>query len=93
MAASYTHHDPSTLTRAEVRKVLDDYVLVNPTENVGDLRVNDSITFSLEDWNGLVDPQVSQIVMLVNTMLYARGWRAREAYPITPGDTHKKEGL
>jgi hypothetical protein len=46
--------------------------------------VHDSITFSLNDWRGIEEPQASQIVTLVNVMLYDRGWRAREAFPITP---------
>lgn len=88
---NYIKHDPSTLSRAQIGKVFDTYAVAYPTEAVGDLTVNDSVTFSLDDWQGSVEPQTSQIVILVHTMLYARGWRAREAYPITPRTSAKGE--
>ncbi len=84
---SYHGHDPSTLVEARVAKVFENYVVAYPTACVGDLRTDDSITFARDVWQGTEEPQVSQVVMLVNPMLYARGWRAREVYPITPCNT------
>ncbi len=81
---TYHDHDPSTLLEAKVAKVCETYVVAFPTKPVGDLTQGDSITFRLRDWQGTEEPQHSQVVMLANTMLYINGWRAREAYPITP---------
>ncbi len=79
----YGGHDPSTLVEGCVAKVCDAYAVVYPKQNAGDLTPKDSVTFSLSDWRGGNVPQAQQIVILVNPMLYMRGWRAREAYPIT----------
>lgn len=81
---SYGGHDSSTLVEARVGKLCETYAVAYPTTCVGDLRTDDSVTFAIADWHDSDEPQVSQVVMLVNPMLYARGWRAREAYPITP---------
>lgn len=80
----YTKYDPSTLTKAKVVKVCDRHAVAYATADVGDLTTDDSITFSLKDWRGIEEPQVPQIVMLYNVMLYDRGWRAQEAFPVTP---------
>lgn len=86
----YSEHHPSTLTEAKVVKVCERHAVAYATADAGDLTTEDSITFSLCDWRGIEEPQVPQIVMLYNVMLYDRGWRAREAFPVTP--QHIKEG-
>lgn len=78
----YGGNDPSVLKEASVGKVCDTYVVAYVTSDEGDLTTNDSVTFSLADWRGTEEPQCQQVIMLVNPMLYVRGWRAREAYPI-----------
>jgi hypothetical protein len=80
----YGGHDPSTLVEACVTKVCETYVVAYPRQCFGDLTPTDSVTLSLCDWKDNSEPQSSQVIMLVNPMLYSRGWRAREAYPITP---------
>lgn len=80
----YTEYDSSTLTKAKVVKVCEHHAVAYATADAGDLTTDDSVTFSLSDWCGVEEPQVSQIVMLYDVQLYCRGWRAREAYPITP---------
>jgi hypothetical protein len=80
----YTEHDPSTLTEAKVVKVCECHAVAYATAGAGDLTTEDSITFSLSDWRGVEEPQAPQVVMLYNVMLYDRGWRAREAFPVTP---------
>lgn len=89
----YGGHDPSTLVAAFVAKVCETYVVAHPKQNIGDLTTNDSITFALGDWRGSCEPQCSQVVMLAHTMLYDRGWRAREAYPITPFHHSQQQGV
>lgn len=84
MKKHYGGHDASTLVEARVTKVCETYVVAYPRHNIGDLTTGDSVTFALCDWHGSDEPQCSQVIMLVNTMLYAQGWRAREAYPVTP---------
>lgn len=79
---SYGGHDPSTLVEAVISKVCDDYVVAYPRDDAGDLTKRDSVTFSLGEWRSDSEPQCQQVIMLVNTMLYSRGWRAREAYPV-----------
>ena len=83
MSTPYGGHDPSTLVEAVVVKICDTYVVTYPTSNVGDLTTRDSVTFRLDEWRGSDEPQCSQLVKLVNPMVYMRGWRAREAYPVT----------
>lgn len=75
---------PYDSIRAVVGKVFDDYVVAYPEEECGDLRVIDSITFSLSNWTGNREPQVQQVVLLGDVALYARGWRALSASPIVP---------
>lgn len=79
----YGGRDPSMLVEAVVTKVCDTYVVTYPRRNFGDLTPQDSVTFALDSWRGSDEPQCSQIVMLVNPVLYVRGWRVLEAYPIT----------
>lgn len=82
-------HDPSSLVRGRVAKVYETYAVAFPLESMGDLTPRDSVTFSLDTWHGSETPQHAQIVTLVNPMLYMRGWRAREAYPVTPVTQHQ----
>lgn len=42
------------------------------------------ITFSLGQWSGKVTPLKSQVVMLDDVTMFARGWRASSARPVTP---------
>lgn len=70
--------------RATVAKVQDDYVVAYPLADCGDLTRNDSVTFSLSEWQGRTEPQSGQIVELIDTALYRRGWRAFGARPVTP---------
>lgn len=79
----YGGHDPTTLMEAVVAKVLDTYFVVYPRRNEGDLAVTDSITVSMVDWKGGGSPQTQQVVMILNPMLYARGWRARDTFPVS----------
>ncbi len=43
----------------------------------------ESITFSLTDWQGEREPRKEQVVLLEGVQLFARGWRAIVARPIT----------
>jgi hypothetical protein len=41
------------------------------------------VTFSLGCWQGQVAPQNGQVVELKDIQLFAGGWRAEEARPVT----------
>ena len=82
MNRHYGGHDPSTLVEGFIAKVCEAYLVVYPKQDVGDLTMKDSVTVSLSDWRGTSEPQSQQVIMLVSPMLYIRGWRAREAYPL-----------
>jgi hypothetical protein len=85
------HEDTScTDIRACVVQVEDAYVITHPLEPCGDLRLSDSVTFSRKDWPGKSPPQVGQIVELIDTSLWRRGWRANGARPVTPQSTKKR---
>lgn len=70
--------------RATVTKVEERYVVTYPRNKCGDLTERDSVTFSLSDWQGGGEPECGQIVELLDTSLYSRGWRAKKARPVTP---------
>ncbi len=79
--------DPSCdVVRATIVKVreLEGYVVAYPLTDHGDLTRNDSVTFSLSEWQGEWEPDYGQVVELIGTELYMRGWRAVCARPITP---------
>jgi len=78
----YGGHDPTTLVEGHITKVCDTYLVTYPRQDVGDLRACNSVTASLSDWRGTDEPQVGQVIKLVNPTLYTRGWRASEVYPI-----------
>lgn len=80
--ADYGGHDPSCLMDGVVAKVKETYFVAYPTMASDEISTRDSITVSLEEWKGDAEPQPGQRIVLVNTMLYQRGWRASEAYPI-----------
>jgi hypothetical protein len=75
-------HDPDSVIRGRVTKVNEDHVVAHALADVGDITTKDSITFSLDSWNCDNEPQPGQTILLINPMLYMRGWRAREAYPV-----------
>jgi len=77
--------DPSgEILRAVIAEVFDTYVVTHALQNCGDLRTNESVTFSRSEWKGKSDPEAGQIVDLEETYLYSRGWRAKYAHPVTP---------
>ena len=47
------------------------------------IQSGESITFSLTDWRGDVDPRKGQVVMLESVQRFAHGWRALCARPIS----------
>lgn len=78
-------HDPSFQpVKARVTKVFEDYVVVYPICDYGDLTKGDGVTFSRSNWCGADEPQHGQIVVLDTTYLFMRGWRAEKASPVTP---------
>ena len=80
-----TEQDPSWESlRAVIVEVYDTYVLTHALQNCGDLMTTESVTFSRTEWKGKSDPEAGQIVDLEETYLYARGWRAKYAHPVTP---------
>jgi len=80
-----SQQDPTLVPiRAVVTKVEENYVVAYPIEDCGDLRMNDSVTFSLSFWEGDRDPQCEQVVELFGTTLFIRGWRAERARPVIP---------
>lgn len=76
--------------RASVAKVMEDYVVAYPLADCGDLTRNDSVTFSLSEWQGKTEPQYGQVVELIDTELYLRGWRADAARPVKPQSSNKQ---
>lgn len=51
-----------------------------------------NVTFSFPDWEGVITPIKGQVVLLYEVQLFAKGWRARRACPITPTSQKPKEG-
>lgn len=80
-----TQQDPyDDPIRASVAKVEESYVVAYPLNDCGDLSNRDCVTFSLSDWQDRNEPERGQVVELIDTALYVRGWRARSARPVTP---------
>ena len=42
-----------------------------------------TVTFSLQVWEGNIEPKSEQIVLLSGVERFARGWRAQKAEPIS----------
>lgn len=85
--------DPSCADiRAFVARVEEKYVVTYPLRPCGDLTTKDSVTFSLSEWRGEHKPQVGQVVVLFDTSLWRRGWRANGARPVTPSRKQKRSG-
>jgi hypothetical protein len=84
------HQDPSCVDiRAVVTSVEEKYVVTYPLEPCGDLTTRESVTFSLSVWSGKHEPQVGQIVTLIDTCLWQQGWRANGARPVRPSKKQK----
>lgn len=54
-----------------------------------DIKEGESITFSLESWQGQSEPVKEQVVLLEGIQLFRQGWRAQRACPVTP--SHKPQ--
>ena len=82
------HNDGNTI-RAIVGKVRGDgkfrFAIVYLEKGVilPGIKEGESITFSLSDWQGEIEPQKEQVVLLDDVRLFMRGWRAHSARPIT----------
>lgn len=77
--------------RATITRVEESYAVTYPLEDCGDLTVDDSVTFSLSDWQGRFEPESGQVVELLDTALYSRGWRAKHARPVVPTQQPKQK--
>jgi hypothetical protein len=52
--------------------------------------VNDTVTFSIDAWEGQVEPEVNQVVVFPDGLQeYSRGWRALKAKPSQSGVKQK----
>ncbi len=58
------------------------------------ISAGESITFSLDDWGGRLQPRVGQVVLLGDVQCFAKGWRALSARPVTlePQATATRKG-
>jgi hypothetical protein len=79
----------SETIRAEVEQVYPDerggYIVLRSRVNCGDLREMTSITVSLRGWqHKRIKPRPGMMADLENTALWANGWRAETARPVTP---------
>jgi hypothetical protein len=71
--------------RAAVADIRRGFVVTYPLEDYGELTKDRSITFTPSQWRGDErDLYRGAIVDLYGVTLSARGWRAREARPVTP---------
>lgn len=66
------------------------YVVAFPNKRCGDLNVTNSVTFSFSSWKGDYPPQVGQVVDLLDVFLYRQGWRASQAFPVTPNSSEAR---
>jgi len=49
---------------------------------IKNLKRGESITFSLQAWQGRAEPQPGQVVILHEVQEFSRGWRAASAEPV-----------
>lgn len=77
----------STEVRVRIAKIIPaekkkpGYVVTYPTHDMPEIRKEESITFSLDQWQGPGPPQVGQIAFLKGVQNFVGGWRATEARP------------
>jgi hypothetical protein len=64
---------------------------LQPMDQHPDISCEDTVTFSLTDWEGEDGPQKEQVVILDDVQLFRKGWRARSARPIML--SNKKSGI
>ncbi|OGC86641.1 hypothetical protein A2949_00070 [Candidatus Adlerbacteria bacterium RIFCSPLOWO2_01_FULL_54_21b] len=80
-----TDHAPMEQVRAAVADIRHGFIVTYPLEDYGELTRDRSITFTPRQWQGDErDLYPGVIVDLYGVTLSARGWRAREARPVTP---------
>ncbi|MFA6519528.1 MAG: hypothetical protein WCT41_01740 [Candidatus Paceibacterota bacterium] len=77
--------------RATVKNIVNrqsaegSYAVAYSTEDYGELKKSDSITFSLSNWHGKGQRlNHGQVVELRNVALFRHGWRATLAFPVIP---------
>ncbi len=76
---------PVGQVRAAVADIRRGFIVAYPLEDYGELTKDRSITFKPSQWQGDErDLYRGVIVDLYSVTLSARGWRAREARPVTP---------
>lgn len=69
------------------------YTTRDYTSNEDHLPKGTVITCSLKYWTGKMIPQKGQMARLRNIQLFAKGWRAFEAEPISLETSNQKEGV
>lgn len=76
---------PDESVRATVADIRQNFVVTYPLEDYGELTRDRSVTFAPDLWKGdKRDLYRGAIVDLYGVTLSAKGWRAREARPVTP---------
>lgn len=76
--------EPEEVVEAEVTDVIlaKGYAITRPTRQDGRFKSEDTITFSLDNWEGKGLPGKGQIVNLSGVTKFRRGWRAGTALPV-----------
>lgn len=76
---------PMEQVRAAVADIRQGFIVTYPIENYGELTKDRSVTFTPRQWKGDEhDLYRGAMVDLYGVTLSTRGWRAREARPVTP---------
>lgn len=79
--------------RATIKKIVgrsgdsESYAVAYPTEDHGELKRSNSVTFSLSQWQGGEQGlRHGQVVELHEVTLFQHGWRASRARPVVPSN-------
>ncbi len=84
----------SEQVRAAIADIRGSFIVTYPLEDYGELTKDRSVTFAPSQWRGdQRDLYRGAIVDLYGVTLSARGWRAREARPVTPRLSSQKPGV
>jgi hypothetical protein len=76
---------PVEQVRAAIADIRPGFIVTYPLEDYGELTKDRSVTFAPNQWKGDGrDLYRGAIVDLYGVTLSTKGWRAREARPVTP---------
>ena len=83
--------DEFEVTVGEIFGVGEGQYAVTYTTRNGNLPKGTPVTFSLKYWKGKGKPQKGHVAILREVQMFAKGWRAFEARPVSPAISNKPE--